>query len=91
MNLRRNSVFGLLNSVGTAKGYGDVYSWTECILHYETASSLCGQGVEGYGLKTMCLGVKLTRGGFEIANIDYQVDWIWNYSGDKFLGIALRN
>lgn len=57
----------------------------------EMASSLWGQGGEGYGLKMMCLGVKLTRGGCEMVNIDYEVDWIWSHSEDSFLGMSMRN
>lgn len=32
-----------------------------CILHYKINMRLCGQGIEHYGLRVMCLVVKLTR------------------------------
>lgn len=32
----------------------------DCILHYKINMRLCGQGIEHYGLRVMCLVVKLT-------------------------------
>lgn len=42
------------------------------ILHYERTMSLWGQGVEGCGIKVMCLGVILGRSEDVIMNIDCQ-------------------
>lgn len=39
------------------------------ILYYEMALSLQGQWAEGYGLKLMCLGVKLTRTGLVMVSL----------------------
>lgn len=48
LSLRRD--FGLVNSLETKRPWR-LLKWTECVLHYDMAMSLWGQGIECSGLK----------------------------------------
>lgn len=70
---RRDLDSWLENSDRTAKDYRGLWSWAECVLHYEMAKSLWRQ-VGGYGWNKRCLSVKLTgKTGAVILDLDCQL------------------